>query len=223
MRTFVGGVNRYEVRWVACGRHQRWKSCVCHTRAIKQRTDRGRVVANSLWNHATFEPIRWRLVSKMEFDDPAISSTLRVHHQETCCDFGNIPQDYYCSRRSRLVWTPCSWTATNFRLEVDEDALWTPRGSFPSQHLKWINEASGFPVEPRHFLLLFHQDGNSDLITREQVSRIFQAVDKVRDVPGYESVCEQLPATGACQVVGCLLYTSPSPRDRTRSRMPSSA
>ena len=25
------------------------------------------------------------------------------------------------------------------------------------------------------------------------------------------------------QVVACLLYTSPSPRDRTRSRMPSSA
>ena len=25
------------------------------------------------------------------------------------------------------------------------------------------------------------------------------------------------------QAIGCLLYTSPSPRDRTRSRMPSSA
>ena len=27
----------------------------------------------------------------------------------------------------------------------------------------------------------------------------------------------------ACSFSGCLLYTSPSPRDRTRSRMPSSA
>jgi cell division transport system ATP-binding protein len=27
----------------------------------------------------------------------------------------------------------------------------------------------------------------------------------------------------ALEVIGCLLYTSPSPRDRTRSRMPSSA
>ena len=26
-----------------------------------------------------------------------------------------------------------------------------------------------------------------------------------------------------CTDMGCLLYTSPSPRDRTRSRMPSSA
>ena len=29
--------------------------------------------------------------------------------------------------------------------------------------------------------------------------------------------------TGHIQQCGCLLYTSPSPRDRTRSRMPSSA
>ena len=33
------------------------------------------------------------------------------------------------------------------------------------------------------------------------------------------------PRRGAVtvQTIGCLLYTSPSPRDRTRSRMPSSA
>ena len=31
------------------------------------------------------------------------------------------------------------------------------------------------------------------------------------------------PATEETEYVNCLLYTSPSPRDRTRSRMPSSA
>ena len=31
------------------------------------------------------------------------------------------------------------------------------------------------------------------------------------------------PLGGPCGPLGCLLYTSPSPRDRTRSRMPSSA
>ena len=34
---------------------------------------------------------------------------------------------------------------------------------------------------------------------------------------------EQLKAAGVAAVYTCLLYTSPSPRDRTRSRMPSSA
>ena len=32
-----------------------------------------------------------------------------------------------------------------------------------------------------------------------------------------------IPAKGAAMTTACLLYTSPSPRDRTRSRMPSSA
>ena len=32
-----------------------------------------------------------------------------------------------------------------------------------------------------------------------------------------------LAGAGGVQAAGCLLYTSPSPRDRTRSRMPSSA
>ena len=41
---------------------------------------------------------------------------------------------------------------------------------------------------------------------------------------GFSNVV-QTPAncTGCSRDMGCLLYTSPSPRDRTRSRMPSSA
>ena len=35
------------------------------------------------------------------------------------------------------------------------------------------------------------------------------------------SICSR--SCAFCQVNNCLLYTSPSPRDRTRSRMPSSA
>ena len=34
---------------------------------------------------------------------------------------------------------------------------------------------------------------------------------------------QALLSHGAGKVYACLLYTSPSPRDRTRSRMPSSA
>ena len=37
------------------------------------------------------------------------------------------------------------------------------------------------------------------------------------------SGCAGQRCMAAAQMVGCLLYTSPSPRDRTRSRMPSSA
>ena len=34
---------------------------------------------------------------------------------------------------------------------------------------------------------------------------------------------QYLPVKDRADVIACLLYTSPSPRDRTRSRMPSSA
>ena len=44
------------------------------------------------------------------------------------------------------------------------------------------------------------------------------------DVPGIESLCERtVEMDKEMGFFGCLLYTSPSPRDRTRSRMPSSA
>ena len=38
-----------------------------------------------------------------------------------------------------------------------------------------------------------------------------------------EKIASALDNLGVDYIEGCLLYTSPSPRDRTRSRMPSSA
>ena len=44
----------------------------------------------------------------------------------------------------------------------------------------------------------------------------------LRDKDGALTTSNEIKKTGAnCHI--CLLYTSPSPRDRTRSRMPSSA
>ena len=39
----------------------------------------------------------------------------------------------------------------------------------------------------------------------------------------YEKSPRYVDPRTVASIVGCLLYTSPSPRDRTRSRMPSSA
>ena len=43
------------------------------------------------------------------------------------------------------------------------------------------------------------------------------------DANGILSVTAKDKGSGKEQSISCLLYTSPSPRDRTRSRMPSSA
>jgi len=62
------------------------------------------------------------------------------------------------------------------------------------------------------------------------LERFLKAVNKVSVLPKGESLKEQTEETiflssnkKYYQVNICLLYTSPSPRDRTRSRMPSSA
>ena len=41
--------------------------------------------------------------------------------------------------------------------------------------------------------------------------------------PATQEVLAEVASGGEAEVNACLLYTSPSPRDRTRSRMPSSA
>ena len=67
------------------------------------------------------------------------------------------------------------------------------------------------------------RDGHSEVLNLEKVHKMT------------EEACEGLAGVSASQVeiqsglqfydgiTTCLLYTSPSPRDRTRSRMPSSA
>ena len=82
----------------------------------------------------------------------------------------------------------------------------------------------------------------SDLMSNERLIRKI-AVIFVTDVVGFSTLMEQnealtLNSLRACRAIledlfqehsgrifntACLLYTSPSPRDRTRSRMPSSA
>ena len=50
-----------------------------------------------------------------------------------------------------------------------------------------------------------------------------QATPFIRSTPRDEDQTNRLYPETAVRVSTCLLYTSPSPRDRTRSRMPSSA
>ena len=57
----------------------------------------------------------------------------------------------------------------------------------------------------------------------EQSGRLVQAVERDQDIPVSERGKNPVEIILLKEWYVCLLYTSPSPRDRTRSRMPSSA
>ena len=58
-----------------------------------------------------------------------------------------------------------------------------------------------------------------------QKDQFWKDTDTWRDEPDFwrKGIMKKLPVLSSLGIVFCLLYTSPSPRDRTRARMPSSA
>jgi len=111
-------------------------------------------------------------------------------------------------------------------------------------YFKWINETQG-GVCGRDIVLKVEDNGNDPAkaleVTRKLLEddRVFAIFGAVGDLPHSsvqpylnENGVPDLFVTGGAHNYGaepdkypwtCLLYTSPSPRDRTRSRMPSSA
>lgn len=90
---------------------------------------------------------------------------------------------------------------TNFSVDVDEDVLWTPRGTRPLSHNDWINDKSGFPTTPRRMYLLIHADGQN-VVSMEAIKRSFTAFDTVRNTPKYDMVCAATATHKACEIVG---------------------
>ena len=58
---------------------------------------------------------------------------------------------------------------------------------------------------------------------KERLRKLIQIKRKVKDELKLLEIDEKIDAIEDKIKIICLLYTSPSPRDRTRSRMPSSA
>ena len=57
----------------------------------------------------------------------------------------------------------------------------------------------------------------------EDIERLQNALGAVRDGVTFCRICCNISREDVCRICICLLYTSPSPRDATLSRMPSSA
>ena len=73
----------------------------------------------------------------------------------------------------------------------------------------------------KYIVLIDPLDGSSNIDVNVSVGTIFSIYRRVTPVGTPVKLKDFLQKGN--QQVACLLYTSPSPRDRTRSRMPSSA
>ena len=60
-------------------------------------------------------------------------------------------------------------------------------------------------------------------VPKEEAVALADAIRGVRENVRYCKTCFHLAEGELCEICLCLLYTSPSPRDNTTSRMPSSA
>ena len=81
------------------------------------------------------------------------------------------------------------------------------------------------------FFLMIRRPPRSTLDRSSAASDVYKRQDKGSPKPNKDKVGSKLPMAKIEEIAKkklgdmntCLLYTSPSPRDRTRSRMPSSA
>ena len=69
---------------------------------------------------------------------------------------------------------------------------------------------------------VYHVSNSGEPISWAQFAQVIFKAAKLNVLVNPISASEY-PTTAARPAYSCLLYTSPSPRDRTRSRMPSSA
>ena len=81
-----------------------------------------------------------------------------------------------------------------------------------------------FTVAPGEIVGFLGPNGAGKTTTLKMLAGLLHPSDGSARVLGYEPWQRNHDfLRGITLVMGCLLYTSPSPRDRTRSRMPSSA
>ena len=94
------------------------------------------------------------------------------------------------------------------KFEAMADEWWDPNGKFKPLHM--LN-----PCRLDYIISQIALEFDRDLKSK----RPFKGLEILDIGCGGGLLCEPMARLGA----NCLLYTSPSPRDRTRSRMPSSA
>ena len=125
----------------------------------------------------------------------------------------NCAESYTISYRPAT--SPTWLTATS----ASETLILT--GLIPDTKYKWKvrSNCSVTPIDNSPYTTVLESFKTLPLRASEMPSNVFSIFPN----PATENITVELNYNSNAQFEICLLYTSPSPRDRTRSRMPSSA
>ena len=79
---------------------------------------------------------------------------------------------------------------TNLTFESDDGVLFTPFNAVPSDHKKWINDASDFPPLLRDQNVLLHNKGANIMEDcRGCVSKAFDVLEALEGLEGFDAIC----------------------------------
>ena len=162
-------------------------------------------------------PVKWKssdnglthVFERSEFTVPALPALKGTHLEELAGTVGEILHGRKDASGIRHVFVPA----------VSSDSAGNPR---------FDTESGMSPERTRAFFRLqpFSVSDALDLARKNNAERIASAI-KHHSGGGYKGLLAKTPAhldeTMGVHPFFCLLYTSPSPRDATLSRMPSSA
>ena len=96
---------------------------------------------------------------------------------------------------------------------------------FREELLSLIDEADGINISVNDLVCMMLQIGLSDQGLQHELGFIRDPTLQLftEKIEGYEQGLKTTGSSVFANAATCLLYTSPSPRDRQKSRMPSSA
>ena len=81
---------------------------------------------------------------------------------------------------------------------------------------------AALPVRPQELIIPFQTHGTDSLIIDDTYLNATHS-ERQAMLQGIDALITRMPGCCICISTACLLYTSPSPRDLSTSRMPSSA
>ena len=95
---------------------------------------------------------------------------------------------------------------TNFEVNTSEFEIFSPFGVRPEEHGDWAKNQAGFPVASNAFIVLAHADGQDVLQNTQHMRRLFEVLQAIQQLPGYDTLCAQssytdrLTQTTTCQI-----------------------